>query len=121
MQNIYHHFKTWEDWQNGMYSTSKPKPIKINKSANLLKTPLQLYKAMRHVAFNWKYSAEQNLTNNSRNRQAWLGQASCCYICSASDFETKCAWHTLNSNEQFRANAIADVVLEEWEKFYAQN
>jgi hypothetical protein len=74
---------------------------------------------MSMVADGWKYSAEVNLSNRNRNRQAWLGQASCCLIVGAPEDLTKQAWHTLTAAEKIAANAVADEVIAAWERRYA--
>ena len=73
---------------------------------------------MKFVSLKWKYAAEQNLSNTSRNRQAWLGQAACCFNHGCSESLTKKAWHQLNISDQNKANEIADKVIHEWEQYY---
>ena len=67
----------------------------------------------------WPKAAEVNLSNKSRNRQAWIGQATCCYMFGANEHQVKEAWHLLTEEEQSKANAIADEIIEIWESTYA--
>ena len=116
MEQIYHHYKEWEDWKQGMFSTNQEPDERVELAADLLKDPEQLLEAMRFVANEWKVSAEVNLSDTARNRQAWLGQASCCYRFGCAENTTKIAWRTLTADEQSIVNGIADKVIKEWEE-----
>ena len=120
MERIYYHYLEWEDFHNGLYDLDKiDNPNKLIKScANLLKDVDSFYKIMLNVIQEWRKSSEVNLTNTSRNRQAWLGQASCCYKYNAPEYITKLAWRTLTKDQQDKANDMADKVIFEWEKIY---
>lgn len=119
-ERIYHPAHLWEDAQNGLFKLT-PTPqdqdgIKmIAASRELLSSPDALHDAMMHVAFEWRFSAEVNLSNRSMNRQAWLGQAACCFECGANEDLVKAAWRTLSSDEMEAANGVADMVIAQWE------
>jgi hypothetical protein len=68
----------------------------------------------------WIYSAEQNLSNSSRNRQAWIGQASCCYKYGVPEHITKYAWRLMSFEQQHKANQIANKVIKIWEDVNAE-
>lgn len=120
MERIYHHYETWEDYHNGLYNMDQVNDIEIlvGKCADLLKNCDAFYNVMIDVVKNWRKSSEVNLTNISRNRQAWLGQSSCCYKFNAPEYVTKLAWRTLTKDEQDKANKTADRIIYEWEKIY---
>lgn len=84
----------------------------------LLKCPGWLWESMTFVSQNWKISAEHNLSNTNRNRQAWLGQAACCFSHGAPEYITKLAWNNLTEKEQKIANDVADDVIKDWEQKY---
>jgi hypothetical protein len=115
---VYHHYELWEDWQHGLYRESTAGEVGdaelIHLAAELLRDTEGLQWAMCHVAFNWPHAAEQNLTNPSRNKQAWLGQAACCWAEGVPEQLTKQAWWTLTEEERRRANLIADAVYADW-------
>lgn len=92
----------------------------IDRASRLLSNCAMLDLAMAKVLLLWEMSAEQNLSNRSRNRQAWLGQAACCMVCGATEQMTKSAWHRLSLAEQEAANAVADKILFEWDAYYAK-
>ena len=116
MKRIYHHFQLWEDWREGMYREI-PYPIQhsaIDAAARLLRMPAPLKMAMRRVIMEWPTSTAVNLSNTARNRQAWLGQAACFLTLTVPDYLTKLAWHSITENQQAAANAVADLIIEEW-------
>lgn len=121
MKRIYHPYHIWEDYLNGMYEERKDgkKQERIAQSVELLRNANELYAAMSYVANTWKYAAEVNLSNRGCNRQAWLGQAACCYVVHATEAEVRQAWNLLEDSERNAANTIADRVSYEWELKYA--
>lgn len=121
MKRIFHHYKKWEDWHDGLYRLSvntEAEEILISRAARLLADPELLLIAMTRVIDEWKVSAEVNLSNASRNRRAWLGQSACCLLCGAPEDLTKQAWHRISEAERDLANAIADRVISKWEDRY---
>lgn len=118
MKRIYHHYLKWEDYLNGLYSMDQVDNIEeiVGKCADLLKNCDAFYLVMLNVIKDWSISAEVNMTNISRNRQAWLGQSSCCYKFNAPEYVTKIAWRGLTKEQQDKANDTADIVIYEWEK-----
>lgn len=118
MNRIFHHYEKWEDWKDGLYALSvdNPDEVMITRAARVLRNIDLLRWAMLRVIHLWTHAAEVNLTNSSRNRQAWLGQAACCYICGAPEDLTKAAWHRLSVAEQDGANLVADYVIAAWEE-----
>lgn len=120
MIQLFHRYELWEDYQNGMFRNVKDgnEETRIQQAYNLFRNENKLYEEMCFVAYNWKYASEVNLTNNSINHQAWLGQASCCHYCGCGDYETIQAWHRLTNEERQKANDIADKVYYEWKNWF---
>jgi hypothetical protein len=121
MKRIYHPYWKWEDYHAGLYDldnyyneqqtesmTFTAKEILCN-SEFFLKTALK-------VVTEWRYAAEVNLSNPSRNRQAWIGQASCCYVLQTPEYITKYAWRLMTPEQQAEANRIADIAIKTWEE-----
>ena len=82
MIRVYHHHDQWEDFLAGMYVLSVPPEAEqefIDDSEELLADPIELNRAMSTVIAAWPIAARVNLSHVARNRQAWLGQAACCY------------------------------------------
>jgi hypothetical protein len=124
MERIYHEWDKWECYEAGFFSSL----IKGNKQ-ELTDLCISLYKNQEDFKFicnsiikEWKYSCEHNLTNDSLNKIAWLGQSACAKkfgICSDISRE---AFNHLNVFEQGIANGIADNCIKEWEaKHVAQD
>lgn len=123
LKRMYHNYLLWEDYKNGLYilDTIEDSDKLIIKCANLLKDCKRFYDVMKLVIKDWKIATEVNLSNVNRNRQAWLGQASCCYMFKAPEYITKIAWKMLSKNQQDNANNTADVIINNWEKIYKNN
>lgn len=68
----------------------------------------------------WPLAAEHNLTDRSQNRRAWVGQATCCHEDRVPESETRAAWWLLSTEQQAAANAVADKVIEEWERYWSE-
>jgi hypothetical protein len=117
MTRIYHHYRLWEDWIDGLYrqTITPAEDVIVSRASRLLASPDWLHKAMMQVAIEWRHAGEVNLSNRHRNRQAWLGQAACCLVCGATEDLTKKAWHILSLAEQEAANRVADKVIAYWE------
>ncbi len=117
MERIYHGYEVWEDFKEGMYQTTcfmDPDSM-IKDCVMLLTCPEWLEECMSFVIHNWEFSAQHNLTNMNRNRQAWLGQAACCFAHGAPEYITKLAWNKLTEEEQLLANNVADRIIKVFE------
>jgi len=118
MKRIFHHYKKWEDCKNGIlekgFSEKETEDLTF-KAKKLLCNPDEFYLIGLRIIHYWKYSCEQHLSNKSRNRQAWIGQASCCYKDKVPEYITKYAWRLMTKEEQDNANKMADKIIELWE------
>ena len=121
MKRIFHAYEEWEDYKAGMYRLPcvQDSTTQVLESANLLASPAIFYAVALAMVSEWAISAAVNLSNRSRNRQAWLGQAACCFNHRAAEHQTKEAWHTLTREQQYAANKIADEIVVLWETCYA--
>lgn len=119
MKRIFAHYQTWEDVKSGLYSSVAQGHSFEDQSFNLLADEDALLEAMRLVITTWPVSAKVNLTNTSRNRRSWLGQASCCLSHGSNEQTVKNAWNSLDKEQQDKANKIADQVIKEFEQQYA--
>lgn len=110
---VFHNHALWEDWKHGLYKLNRS-PDQAVLSKNLLASP-DFKKSCLLVISDWKHSTEQNLTNLSLNRRAWLGQAACCLNHGASFIETIEGWNMLNPMEQLIANRTATDCIRQFE------
>ena len=117
MEQLYYHYTQWEDFQHGMYNEIKEgRQERIQKAIYLLTNLELLYKQMTKVTKEWKYATEQNLTNNSINHQAFLGQTACNIWGDIKEDETREAWGYLTNEQRYKANKVADTVYLEWKR-----
>lgn len=121
MQRIFHHYSEWEDFKGGLYRlpSVQDSAHQVECSKILLSSPGTFYNVALQMVQEWVIAADVNLCNRSRNRQAWIGQASCCFNHKAAEHQTKEAWWLLDDKQRKEANEAADCVIEIWERFYA--
>ena len=109
---IWKNYRTWEDYQNGMYKNGSDKEI-IRQCYEIL-TNDNLKENMSDTTITYEVSAKVNLTNKMFNPISWLGQATCNLLIGATAQETCRAWMMMTKEEQTKANNIAKEVIEEW-------
>jgi hypothetical protein len=113
MNQIFHHYELWEDYQKGMYYISKERDTEglIQSAKKLLCNPPILEREMRRVINEWPIATEVNLTNLGQNRRAWLGQAACCISEKVPEILTRLAWNGMTEVQQAIANNVADKII----------
>jgi len=117
MRQVFHHHSLWEDARGGMYLPTSCAPAFHEMLARaILADPQTFARCASEMVSCWGYSAEHNLTNRSRNRRAWVGQATCCFVAGCPDYTVKNAWHRLTREQQDLANVVADGVILRWEE-----
>ncbi len=117
MRKIYHHYDKWEDFENGMYRalTQRERESFLDK-AILFTGNDELYGSyMMEVLNAWPYSCENNLTDMSINRRAWIGHAACCLAIKCPEDITRQAWKALSEQQRIDANHKADLAIREFE------
>jgi hypothetical protein len=121
MKQIYHPYWNWEDYKAGLYQNfednyDEQETYRLaTKARDLLADSILFKDTALTVIAEWKIAAEVNLSNIARNRQAWIGQASCCYVFGIPEFITKYGWRMLTPEQQLAANKVADEVILQWE------
>ena len=115
MKQIFAHYLKWEDYQNGMYTLDLPIESNIFKGVYLLSNEDLFYSVALEVINNWVVSSSVNLTSPSVNKQAWIGQASCCYKYGNNELTTRKSWALLTDIQKYKANNIADKIINIYE------
>lgn len=117
MNRIYHPWTKWECFKAGFFTkegdNSKQERQRDNYVDLLTDTP-KFEAALERVLAEWPNSCEQNLSNESMNRVAWLGQASCAILFNACAEQTRGVFHVLSKDAQDLANATARKYLNKW-------
>jgi hypothetical protein len=112
MKQIYHNYKLWEDFKNGLYKKEIENENEfIELAKNLLSNSDLFYNTMYEMIHNWKYCIEHNLTNLEINPNAYLGAAACNYLYKCNEKTVRIAWNNLDSNIQKNANEQADKIV----------
>jgi hypothetical protein len=112
---IFYHHDLWECWKQGLYRNGRKDESKVKQSLIILNSIENCGQSFQRVILDWHYSSQVHLSNKSINRQAWIGQASCCLNHGSNEDETKIAWNQLSTEEQNRANQIADYYIRKFE------
>lgn len=112
MKRLFEKYTEWEDYKNGMYEmyTSEDEEL-IRKSVYLLTNSSLFLEACKSVIKDWKITTSVHLTNNTINKKAWIGQASCSYLYKVPELLTRVAWGKLDEEQKENANKIAEIVI----------
>jgi protoheme ferro-lyase len=116
MERIYHPYWLWEDYKNGFYEniSGEEKKQMILKVIEMFNSEKLTIEYMNRVINEWIYSCEHNLTNDSLNKIAYIGQGACCIYAKVPNTITMEAWSLLDKEIQYRANKIAIEVINKW-------
>ena len=116
MNRIYHPYHLWEDFKCGFYDniSGEEKKHKISKVIEMFNSEELTLKYMNMVVNDWKYSCEHNLTNESLNKIAYIGQAACCLYGGVPNTITMEAWSMLDKSIHERSDNIANKILLKW-------
>lgn len=117
MERIYHRYESWECFKNGFFKnvSGAEKTNFSKKVIELFENPKQTEVFMNKVISDWPFSCEHNLTNNSLNRVAWLGQAACCIYAGIPYRITMENWRFVDSKKQIKACEIAENIIAKYE------
>jgi hypothetical protein len=118
MDRTYHSYKKWEDYRAGFYNncSGSVKKEMIEQVIIMFSDAKLTKKYMEQVITDWVYSCEHNLSNDSLNKIAYIGQAACCIFAGVPSTVTMEAWNLLTPEIQERADRIANHILNTWIK-----
>jgi len=118
MKRLYYPFYEWEDFKNGMYNKvmKSKESYYIDLSIRLLSNRKEFLDTMILILEHWPISVNENLSNVSCNRRAWLGQSACNYRYSSPEYLTRLAWGQMSQVSRYHANKEADKIIRVYEK-----
>ncbi len=114
-------FHTYDKWECVDYGFFNNKPKEMSKEDGELKykeflSDTKLFaKTLSKVIRKWKHSCEHNLSNDSMNRIAWLGQAAVCYHLGIPS-SCRGGFSLLTKKQKLAANMVAFRYLNKWLK-----
>jgi hypothetical protein len=116
MRRVFHPWDKWEDYRHNFYGGVKPyeKDNTLQLYASLLKDLSRFEAALKIITSEWKYSCEHNLTNESMNRIAYLGQASCALVYNVPHSVCMGGYNLLSDSEKKAADDLAGKYLNIW-------
>lgn len=120
MRRVWHDYRKWEDYKNGMWRKVSSEEIKniLPLSIEFTGDHLRYGKAMMKVIKIWKYSCEHNLTDSGMNKRAWIGHAACSLELGLPEIVVRMAWKQLTDEQRYLANKQADIAIAQWEFNY---
>lgn len=117
MKKIWHHYEQWEEYHYGMWRrlpTDHEEPY-FRLAITFTGDAFLYGYYMNRVIDAWPMSCEQNLTDMSLNRRAWLGHAACCLAFRCPEYLVRQAWWELTEDQRREANRKADEAIALWE------
>jgi len=117
MERIYHRYENWECFKNGFFKnvSGSEKEVLSKKVIELFSDSKLTELYMQKVVSEWPFSSEHNLSNNSMNRVAWLGQAACCIYAGIPFKITMENWRFVDEKKQIKACEIAQKIITKYE------
>ena len=115
-KQIFHHWELWEDYRYNFYDNcSGEEKVKKSQSVfDMFNSEQETRRCMFFVVDNWRYSMEQNLTNPSINKVAYIGQCACAYFDNIPNTVTMENWSHLDKAVRDRSDKIALEAIERW-------
>ena len=119
MTRIYHTWDKWECFPAGFYEPQPPDGITAVNATVMYRDFLRDLQRFERYLFvvirDWVNSCEHNLSNESMNRVAWLGQASMC-VATKIPRAFRSGFMLLTEAERDAANEMALKWLNIWLK-----
>lgn len=118
MKRIYHPYWLWEDFKHGFYdnASGEVKQRHIDNCLKMFNSERLTKEHMIRVVKEWKFSCEHNLTNESINKIAYIGQAACCLYSGIPSTVTMECWSMLSKEVQERSDKLAIEAIELWKQ-----
>ncbi len=118
MKRIFHPWTKWECYRHNFYGgvMEYTKDNSHRLYAGVLKDTSKFEAALQVIIRDWHYSCEHNLTNESMNRIAWLGQAACALVHNIPNNLAMGGYNILTNDQKTAADKMADKYLNLWLK-----
>lgn len=117
MNRIWHSWDKWEDYRHNFYGgviDDYPRDNTLELYASLLRDLGRFEDALRVITVEWRHSCEHNLSNESMNRVAYLGQASCALVYKVPHMVCMGGYNLLTDDEKIAADKMAQKYLDIW-------
>lgn len=123
MKRVFHSWDKWECYRSNFFGGQMQyqKDETLTLYAGLLRDTKKFEAALQVIIRDWKYSCEHNLSNESMNRIAWLGQASCALLYQVPNSISMGGYNLLSLEEQKAADAMAQKYLDLWLEGYERS
>lgn len=120
IKQIWHPYWKWEEVKNNMWGQVDDHDSFLARAIEMTGNAKLYGKHMMFVVKKWRYSCEQNLSNTTQNRRAWIGHAAVAHAFQCPEDIVREAWWFLTDKQRDEANAQADKAIKFWEKQYVK-
>ena len=118
MSRTWHPYWNWECYQHGMWKRvprDQERELILKAVAFTGDTELYGLWMMRAIEA-FKVSCEHHLTDESLNKQAYIGHAACALAEGFPEYIVRKAWGLLTQEQRDKANRKADAALARWKE-----
>lgn len=115
IKRVYYPYWQWEESSSIMWGKVKDRAAYLQLAIEFTGNHKKYGMAMMRVIDEWPISCEQNLSDTSQNRRAWIGHAACAIEINCPEDIVREAWHHLTDEQRRDANKQADIAIESWE------
>ena len=117
INRVYVPYWMWEDYQAGMWKKSQDEEL-LNRAIEFTGDHIRYGEAMSEVVIKWPHTTLNSLTNQSINQKAFVGHCAVQYRLGIPENITRMAWKELSSEQQIKANKVAEQAIKKWIKAY---
>ena len=123
MKRIWHPYTKWECYQHGMWRrVPRDQERELILKAVEFTGNAALYGSWMVKAVSvFKVSCEHHLSDQSLNKQAYIGHAACALALQLPEYIVRKAWGLLTQEQRDEANRKADYAVALWNKSRGQN
>lgn len=116
MKRIFHPWHLWEDYHYNFYggSSGLKKEDTITLYRDFLADLDKFEAALKRIIEEWPHSCEHNLTNDSLNKIAYMGQAACALTFKVPSHMSSSGYNLLTQEQQQAADAMAQKYIDIW-------
>jgi hypothetical protein len=114
VKRIYHPYWNWEDIAMWRKLPASEEPAMLARAFDMTGDADEYGRWMLRVIEEWPIASAHNLTDQSLNKQAWIGHAAAQMAIESPEYITRRAWWMLTQEQRDAANLKADIAIYEW-------
>jgi hypothetical protein len=120
-KQVWHPYENWEEIRYNMWGNVSERQKYLQMAIKFTGNHKLYGSYMLRVVEEWPISCENALTDNTLNKQAWIGHAACALAIRCPEDITRKAWSFLTDEQQLLANKEARRAIQRWADNYRQS